>query len=124
MRMGIQQRYNLIILYNGSLMEKYLFENGFPVWDKHRPELVVWLAVRDGSNEYVLKDADESLLKVAANDALTRRGIPVCWPLYDVEDRDILSIAEIRGGFKEPVIDASKRYSQWACFDGQHYLGW
>ena len=108
----------LKIQYNGSAMEKYLLDNGFPVWGKYRPDLVVWLAVRDGKNEYVLKDTDRSLMKTAADEALSRRGLPERWPLYDVKDRKILSVADIRGGFNDPVTKASKRYSRGPALAG------
>lgn len=110
--------YRLKIQYNGSAMEKYLLANGFAVWGRHRPDVVIWLAVRDGSNEYVLKANDQSLLKTAADEALARRGIPERWPKYDSSDRKILRMADIRGGFKEPVIKASKRYSRGPALAG------
>jgi len=103
--------HRLKIQYNGSLMEKYLMDNGFPVWGEYRPDVVVWLVVRDGRNQYVLKDADQSLLKTAASDALARRGVPARWPIYDNSDSSALTVADIRGGFGEPVINASKRYA-------------
>lgn len=110
--------HRLKIQYNGSAMEKYLRDNGFPVWGKHRAEVVVWLAIRDGRNEYVLKDADQSLLKTSADEALLRRGIPKHWPLYDYKDRKVLKVADIRGGFKDPVAAASKRYSRGPALTG------
>jgi hypothetical protein len=109
---------HLKIQYNGRFMEKYLLDNGFPVWSEHRPDVVVWLAVRDGTNEYVLKDTDKSLLKTAVDEALIRRGVPERWPLYDKKDRKILSVADIRGGFKEPVKNASQRYSRGPALAG------
>ena len=110
--------HRLKIQYNGSAMEKYLRDNGYPVWGEHRADVVVWLAIRDGRNEYVLKDTDQSLLKTAADDALQRRGIPERWPLYDYKDRKILKVADIRGGFKDPVAAASKRYSRGPAMTG------
>ena len=110
--------HRLKIQYNGSSMEKYLRDNGYPVWGEHRAEVVVWLAIRDGRNEYVLKDTDQSLLKTSADDALHRRGIPERWPLYDNKDRKILKVADIRGGFKDPVAAASKRYSRGPALTG------
>ena len=106
------------IQYNSSLMEKYLQQNGFPVWGEHRPEVVVWLAVRDGRNEYVLKQSDSSLIKAATDKALIRRGVPVRWPLHDAKDKKILSVADIRGGFKDPVTAASKRYTRGPALTG------
>ncbi len=110
--------HRLKIQYNGNAMEKYLRDNGYPVWGEHRADVVVWLAIRDGRNEYVLKDTDQSLLKTAADDALQRRGIPERWPLYDSKDRKILKVADIRGGFKDPVAAASKRYSRGPAMTG------
>lgn len=110
--------HRLKIQYNGSLIEKYLLDNGFPVWGEHRPDVVIWLVVRDGTNEYVLKDSDRSQLKAVADEAMVRRGIPERWPLYDYTDRKILSVADIRGGFKDPVISASKRYSRGPALTG------
>lgn len=106
------------IQYNGSAMEKYLLDNGFPVWGERRANLVIWLVVRDGANEYVLKKSDQSLIKASVDNALQRRGIPESWPLYDAEDRKILTVADIRGGFKDPVENASKRYSRGPVLAG------
>ena len=106
------------IQYNGSAMEQYLRDNGYPVWGQHRTEVVIWMAIRDGRNEYVLKDTDNSLLKTSAQQALHRRGVPDRWPLFDYKDRKILKIADIRGGFKDPVAKASKRYSRGPALTG------
>ena len=108
----------LKIQYNGSLMMKYLLDNGFPVWGEHRSEVLVWLAIRDGQNEYVLKASDQSLLKAAMDKALHRRGIPERWPLYDYKDRKALAVADIRGGFRDPITRASERYSRGPALAG------
>ncbi len=110
--------HRLKIQFNRGLSEKYLQQNDFPVWGEHRPEVVVWLVVRDGSNEYVLKQNDLSLLKTAADEAFIRRGIPRRWPLYDNKDKKVLSVADIRGGFSDPVMLASKRYSRGPVVTG------
>ena len=115
---GEPLNYRMKIQYNGHAMEKYLRDNGFAVWGEHRPDVVVWLAVRDGRNEYVLKRNDESLIKAAAEQALKRRGIPESWPLYDASDKKILTVADIRGGFSDPVGKASKRYSRGPALTG------
>jgi hypothetical protein len=110
--------YRMKIQYNANSVEKYLVDNGFPVWSGHRPEVVIWLVVRDGRNEYVLKKNDQSLIKDAADKALVRRGVPETWPLYDAKDRKKLSVADIRGGFKDPITSASKRYSGGPALTG------
>jgi len=108
----------LKLQYNGHAMEKYLLDNSLPVWGKYRSDVVVWVVVRDGKNEYVLKSDDQSMVKTAINKALARRGIAESWPVYDAKDKKILSVADIRGGFKEPVVDASRRYSKGPALTG------
>lgn len=108
----------LKIWYNGSLMEKYLLNNGFPVWGEYRPDVIVWLVVRDGRNQYILKDSDRSLLKSAVTEAMARRGVPAQWPLYDYKDAKALNVADIRGGFRGPVIKASQRYVTETALSG------
>ncbi len=115
---GVVLNYRLKIQYNGSAMEKYLLDNGFPVWSEHRNDVVVWLAIRDGRNEYVLKDADNSLIKIVADEALHRRGLSDRWPIYDYKDRQILGVTDIRGGFKDPVVKASARYGKGPALTG------
>lgn len=115
---GERLTHRLKIQFNGSLMEKYLLDNGFPVWGVYRSDVIVWLAVRDGRNQYILKENDQSQLKTAASEALTRRGVPVRWPLYDNKDRSKLTVADIRGGFGEPVIKASQRYATDTALTG------
>jgi hypothetical protein len=74
--------------------------------------------VQDGRNQYVLKDSDRSVLKTTVAEAMTRRGVPVRWPLYDLKDSKALNVAEIRGGFKEPILNASKRYDTQTALAG------
>ncbi len=104
--------YRLTVQFNLRLVEQYLQQNGIAVWGEHRPEVVIWFAVRDGANEYVLKQGDVSLLKSAVDEVMFRRGIPVRWPLFDSKDQNILSIVDIRGGFDGSIMQASKRYSE------------
>jgi hypothetical protein len=103
--------YRLFVQYNGSMVERNLREQKFPVWGQLRPDVAVWLAVYDGRNEYVLRDSDESLIKSSMASAMKRRGVPERWPLYDATDRRMLSIADIRGGFDDAIHAASRRYT-------------
>lgn len=101
----------LSVTYNASKVIKLLSSNDIAVWRSHRDELVVWLAVRDGKNEYILKGKDVSLIKTEADRTFRQRGVPVIWPKYDGEDKMRLSFSDIKGGFVGPVKAASQRYS-------------
>lgn len=101
----------LSISYNSAKVMQLLSSNDIAVWGAHRDQMVIWLAVRDGKNEYLLKAKDVSLIKTEAERAFKHRGVPVIWPKYDADDKMRLSFSDIRGGFVGPAKKASQRYS-------------
>lgn len=103
-------RHTLWMQFNESAITKLLRESNLTVWGKQRPNILIWLAVRDGRNRYVLKDADASVIKDVVNREATRRGLPLLWPQFDTRDQQALGFADIWGGFWDPVVQASKRY--------------
>lgn len=110
--------YQINIQYNGSAMQKYLLENGVAAWGEYRSDVIIWLVVRDGRNEYVLKEIDQSRIKSMMTNAMSRRGVPDIWPMFDDVDKKILQVSDIRGGFKDPVEQASKRYTRGPALTG------
>jgi hypothetical protein len=114
--------YVLKIQFNAGRIINLLRENGQPVWGEHRNEAVVWLAVRDGANRYVLKAGDTSLLKDSVETSTNRRGLPLIWPVYDRKDQKLLPFADVWAAFGEPVKAASKRYTKGPAIVGR--LSW
>jgi hypothetical protein len=114
--------YTLKIQYNAGKIISLLRENGLPVWGEHRSEAIVWLAVRDGANRYVLKQSDTSLLKDSTDQAATRRGVPLIWPVYDRKDRQKLAFADVWAAFSDQVMAASTRYTKGPAIVGR--LSW
>ena len=108
--------------YNSTLVMDFLRKNGFPIWGDHRPVAVVWLAVRDGGNQYVLRNSDISAFKTQIDKLLRQRGIPAVWPAYDRQDQSILKFADIWAGFSDPLKQASARYTKGPILAGN--LAW
>ena len=109
---GGEASQRLWVRYNETKMLDFLRKQAIPVWGKHRSQLVMWLAVRDGSQRYILKNSDVSLIKSKTDAALGHRGIPVIWPKNDALDQQDVRFADIWAGFPDPIKQASKRYSQ------------
>lgn len=101
----------LKVQYNATKIMDLLRQNAIPIWGEHRSQAVMWLAVHDGSNQYILREQDASLLKTQAKKAFQRRGIPVVWPRNDRRDQQELRFADLWGGFAEPMQKASARYT-------------
>jgi hypothetical protein len=99
---------------------------GLPVWSEDRPLVAVWFAVDAGrGNRYIVSDGTagatgalgqsrEALIASAA-----ARGLPIVLPLNDAEDLARVSSADIWGDFREPVIEASRRYGAEAILIGR-----
>src|SRR5680860_645323 len=100
----------LNVLFDGAAVDAALTDGDLPVWVDERPAVLIWLAVQRGDRRYMVADdhggqADRVVRTVAA-----RRGIPVLFPLLDMEDRAQVDVADVLGGFDENVLQAAVRY--------------
>lgn len=100
----------LWVRFDPGGVDHVLRQHGLPVWGKARPALLLWVAVEDGKGRYLLdagmvSPASETLKKQAED-----RGIPIIFPLWDLEDQRRLVFADIWGNFSEPILAASARY--------------
>ena len=114
--------YQLKVKYSRGKIIALLRQNDQPVWGDRRGKAVVWLAVRDGNNRYVLKDGDASLLKEALTQSAQRRGLPIIWPINDLKDQQQVRFTDLWAAFATPVKAASKRYSKGPVIVGR--LSW
>ena len=97
--------------YNTTKIMSFLRQQAIPVWGDRRTRAVVWLAVNDGKQRYVLKNKDISLIKSKANEAFNRRGVPTIWPENDALDKQTVHFSDIWAGFIDPLKKASERYA-------------
>ena len=117
-----EEEFVLNVQFNADKIISLIRKNDLAVWGEHRSEAVVWLAVRDGVNRYVLKNNDESLLKQSVETSSVRRGLPVVWPKNDANDRKLLRFSDVWAAFETPVKAASKRYTKGPAIIGR--LSW
>lgn len=123
----------LIVSLDGPAIETMLRQTGNTVWGSERPLTLVWLAVDwgDGEREVVAADDPERfagaarsidrnrLLRERVQAVATSRGVPVVFPLMDVEDRQNVGFADIWGGFDERLLLASQRYGTSSILVGR-----
>lgn len=83
---------------------------GVPLWGRERPATLLWVAVDEGDRRYLLGADDPEGLRESLAGEAGRRGLPVLFPLLDLEDRRSLSFADVWGNFGSAVSDASTRY--------------
>jgi hypothetical protein len=127
--------------FEPSAIAKLLRQAGFSVWGSNRPGVLLWLAISDSdgrrllsadsvyeniayenrANENSVTDInalknnrsrnDVSEIIRALQDQARLRGLPLLFPLLDLEDSASLSTAEVWGAFLGRIDDASIRYN-------------
>jgi hypothetical protein len=96
-----------------------LQQQGLSYWGKERPDTLVWLAVEDRGRRYVVAAGDDSDVRQQIELAARQRGVPIVFPLMDLEDQSRVRFTDIWGGFFDSVLQASERYSPQAVLIGR-----
>lgn len=87
-----------------------LREAGMPVWGKQRPLTLVWLASDTDGERHLVADESVAEERQAFAKASSVRGIPVMFPLLDLDDLMAVNVNDVRGQFADTVGNASARY--------------
>jgi hypothetical protein len=71
----------LWVAFDGPAIERWLVQNGQPVWGRERPTTVALVAVQTGTQSgTVITATDTSDLKQAIDAQASYRGLPLQWP--------------------------------------------
>ena len=89
---------------------KLLREAQLPVWGKQRPLTLLWLAEEDAVERQIVNDASMLDSRELFQSASNSNGVPLLFPIMDLDDNMMVSINDIRGMFVDQVALASQRY--------------
>lgn len=81
-----------------------------PRWGKNRPSILVWVAIDDGVDRQIVNEGMDSPVFKSLHDGAQKRGLPLIYPLNDLEDSMALPIEQLWGMFDESIVSASARY--------------
>ncbi|MCH4294291.1 DUF2066 domain-containing protein [Shewanella sp. 3B26] len=81
-----------------------------PVWGKQRPLTLLWLATDGETEKVLLGDHSDLPVRSQFNDASAQTGVPLLFPLLDLDDMMVANINSVRGFFPDEVAGASSRY--------------
>lgn len=115
----------LWVRFDARGVERAVRQAGLPLWGQERPLTLLWLAVQNGDQRYlVASDAHDKIRRAVQRDA-RRRGVPVLFPLLDLEDQARVQFPDVWGGFVNVVQGASQRYHARDLLVGRlnHNLG-
>ncbi len=88
----------LSIEFDEKLVEALLRSKAYPVWGRVRPSVLLVLAKRQNNKYELVSEDTASELIQGLDDLSQKHGLPMQFPLFDLEDRGVL-----RG--KESVLD-------------------
>jgi hypothetical protein len=100
----------LWVSFDGAAIERWLTQNGQPLWGHERPTTFVWLAVQSGAQSGSVITADDtSDLKTSIDAAATQRGVPLLWPSSADVQRNHVDYAGINGGSSAVLAESARR---------------
>ncbi|MGD2138370.1 MAG: DUF2066 domain-containing protein [Gammaproteobacteria bacterium] len=109
----------LWVRFDGDAIRDTLQRQGQSYWGIERPDTLLWLAVEDRGRRYVVSADDDSEVRRKVEQAAQQRGVPILFPLMDLEDQSRARYSDIWGGFFDNVLAASARYSPQAVLIGR-----
>ncbi|MFT5014241.1 MAG: hypothetical protein ACJAX5_003529 [Patiriisocius sp.] len=92
---------------------------GFPVWGSNRPSVLLWVAVNDDRERRLMTESAADPVSQALTELAKERGLPMFYPLLDLEDAASLSAAEVWGAFLDRIDAASVRYNPDSILSGR-----
>ena len=105
------------LLFEGSFDEgkinQLLRRESLPIWGKRRPSILLWMAGEDadsGNRQVLSKEAYTHLQKQIKGFS-DDRGLPILFPLYDLEDTKKVSVSDVWGYFYNHISQFSYRYN-------------
>lgn len=105
--------------FDGEAVEQEMRKAGVPVWGRTRPSTLVWLAIDNGSQRFLIAAGAHAAAATELRAAAQRRGAPLLLPRMDLEDQDRLQPDDVWNGSRETVLRASARYRPEVVLTGR-----
>jgi hypothetical protein len=105
--------------FDGVSLSRELRQAGLPYWGAERPDVLVWLAVDDRGQRYLLSETGAEPAVDAVRQSAQRNGLPLTLPLLDLEDQRALQFTDVWGGFFGRIEAASQRYRPQVILTGK-----
>ena len=105
-----QLPYSLELQFRKSAILNLLRASNEPIWAENRPVTLMWLVVDDLIGRRLPADDDETELRQIVEASAARRGLPLVWPVYDLQEQATLSLDSLWAADSKTIELASQRY--------------
>jgi hypothetical protein len=106
------------LVFDKLQVNQLISDSSLPIWGADRAAVLVWL-VEDKQGTRQMVNNDGHLMVAQIMSQADQRGMPLIWPLLDLEDQVSISGGDLWGLFKEPIENASHRYQPDAVLIGR-----
>ncbi|MDB2705445.1 DUF2066 domain-containing protein, partial [Pseudomonadota bacterium] len=103
-------RLKVVLSFNPSGVNSALKNAGLPIWGVSRPETLIWLGVEKGEQRLVVSADEPTGLTQALATAAENRGLPILFPVMDLQDQSQVTFADLSADFTQTIEAASQRY--------------
>ena len=108
----------LWVKFDEDNLDQALRDLSVPGWGRERPSTLIWLAVGDEEGRRLVGLEDGPGYVQPITQRADQRGIPLIYPLLDLDDNAALRASDVWGGFTQPIFAASSRYHADAILTG------
>ncbi|MFL0801909.1 MAG: DUF2066 domain-containing protein [Agarilytica sp.] len=111
----------LTLSFSAGAVRKILADAKMPFWSENRPNTLIWL-VEDNVEfgKQLLNQSSEAPIIDSLTDAGTKRGLPIIFPVLDLEDRIALSAEDVWSVDEAKIVEASARYGADVILVGRY----
>jgi hypothetical protein len=114
-----ETRQVLSVAFDEMAVNKLIWSNRLPFWSKTRPSTIVWLAIQDEQERFLLDANQPSVFLDVLRRAARERGIPLVFPLQDLQDQISINVGDVWGNFESTIRKASTRYETESILTGR-----
>jgi hypothetical protein len=112
------EQLSLWVQFDGVALAREVRAAGLPYWGRERPDLLLWLAIDNRGQRYLMSETYEPGA-TNARAAGKRHGLPLTLPLMDLEDQRAIQFTDVWGGFMGTIATASRRYRPQVVLTGR-----
>jgi hypothetical protein len=102
--------YQLVVQFDPEAINRSLLVAKLPIWGQDRPLTIFWIAATVNGQQRLLSASDEGPIPTLLDKAAQIYGLPILFPILDLNDLNQLSVTDVTGRFVAPVVQASVRY--------------
>ncbi len=133
----------LWVSFDPAAVKKALWTAGVQVWGRARPSTLLWIAMEDSGQRLIIDANSVGEIRPALEIYADNRGMPIFFPLMDLQDQATLKFADVWGNFRSNIEKASERYqteallvarmlridenfwdSYWTLYQGDKVTSW